>query len=298
MSYELYHHGIRGQHWGVRHGPPYPLKGGSAGKRDAKTYKKRVIAWRDIYNKRHIDKTISTKDTLTTLSFDKNRTTDTDMFYAAYDKWDKHEYNALLNKKVEQPIYDKDGNMIGTGKFYKFRINNNVNKDIKVASEDSGTDAFINLYKNNRDFYNFVTDPERMQKHFDKYITSSRKHVYDKYVKTLKKVQENPEIELKPKEAADLYRVFNYILPSDGGKNAGDAKDIATQRASIFKELKKNGYGAMLDTNDSIYGGFKSKAPVIVFDMESISLGDVARVSALDHRISELAFFGKKALGL
>lgn len=24
--YELYHHGIEGQRWGVRNGPPYPLK--------------------------------------------------------------------------------------------------------------------------------------------------------------------------------------------------------------------------------------------------------------------------------
>lgn len=29
---ELYHHGISGQKWGVRHGPPYPLKNGFASK--------------------------------------------------------------------------------------------------------------------------------------------------------------------------------------------------------------------------------------------------------------------------
>lgn len=27
MGNELYHHGIKGQQWGVRHGPPYPLDG-------------------------------------------------------------------------------------------------------------------------------------------------------------------------------------------------------------------------------------------------------------------------------
>ena len=26
MEYELYHHGIKGQQWGVRNGPPYPIE--------------------------------------------------------------------------------------------------------------------------------------------------------------------------------------------------------------------------------------------------------------------------------
>lgn len=30
--YELYHHGIEGQRWGVRNGPPYPLKRGKLSK--------------------------------------------------------------------------------------------------------------------------------------------------------------------------------------------------------------------------------------------------------------------------
>ena len=31
---ELYHHGVQGQKWGVRHGPPYPLKNGFASRRN------------------------------------------------------------------------------------------------------------------------------------------------------------------------------------------------------------------------------------------------------------------------
>jgi hypothetical protein len=37
---ELYHHGIKGQKWGVRHGPPYPLKSGGNNQQK----KKRLLA--------------------------------------------------------------------------------------------------------------------------------------------------------------------------------------------------------------------------------------------------------------
>jgi hypothetical protein len=37
---ELYHHGVDGQKWGVRHGPPYPLEG--AGKAAAQAAKNSV----------------------------------------------------------------------------------------------------------------------------------------------------------------------------------------------------------------------------------------------------------------
>ncbi len=93
------------------------------------------------------------------------------MFYATTDFFDKHQYNALFNKKVPQTVYDENENPIGTGYYMKYRIDNKLAKNIKVASEDSGAEVFRNLYNQDRDFYNFVTDDERMQSYFvsDKY---------------------------------------------------------------------------------------------------------------------------------
>jgi hypothetical protein len=78
----LKHHGILGQKWGVKNGPPYPLTGGNYDNRNALELKES----RRVKRKRHEDRTIEKGTKLVTLSVDPNRTKDADMFYAAYDK--------------------------------------------------------------------------------------------------------------------------------------------------------------------------------------------------------------------
>ena len=291
---ELYHHGILGQKWGHKNGPPYPLSGGDYSRSEIKAIYKAKKARNSIYNKKHFDSVIKRNDVLSTLSYDKNRTKNADMFYAAHDVFDKHQYNALFNKKVPQTYYDEKGNAIGTGMSYKFRINNQAKKNIKVASEDSGASAFLKLYASSRDFKNFVEDPKRMSALF---VNSKYKFKgYRDAREALERVRkENPP---KEDDLRTTYRMFNYVIPSDGSGDSRKANDIAKQRARLFAELEKEGYGALLDTNDAIYGAFKAKDPVIVFDMKSIVLNNIENVNITDKAISELAFLGRKALGL
>lgn len=292
---DLEHHGILGQKWGQRNGPPYPLKGGDYSKEEIRQVYKARRRDNSIYNKKHFDKVISTSDTLATLSYDKHRTENTDMFYAAYKKPDKHQYNALFNKKVPQTLYDENGEEIGTGMFYKYRINNTVKHDVKVASEDSAAKVFTDLFANNRDFYNFVTDPERMQSHF---VDSKYKFKgYREARKSLERIRD-PENKPTERDLRTVYRMFNYVIPSDGAGNARAGKDVAVQRQKFFNALKKAGYGACLDTNDAIYGGFKAQAPVIVFDMEQISLKNAERVTTGSKLFSDVVFSARKSLGL
>lgn len=291
---ELEHHGILGQKWGVKNGPPYPLSGGDYSARERNQIWVQRKNGNSIYNKKHFDGVITKKDVLSTLSYDKDRTKNADMFYAAYKPLDKHQYNALFNKKVKMPYYDDDGNEIGTGEFLKWRINNKVSGEVKVASEDSGAEAFRKLYSRDRDFYNFVTDASRMQNHFvdDKYKFKG----YREARSVLEKIREG-----KTPTDDDLqtaYRMFNYVIPSDGGGNVRAGNDVAKQRAKFFNELKKEGYGAVLDTNDAIYGGFKATAPVIVFDQSKVVLGDISRTTTTEKKVSALAFVGRKFLGL
>lgn len=292
---ELSHHGILNQKWGVRHGPPYPLGGGDYSASQRKAIRDKRKSGNSIYNKRHFDEVLKAdKTTLSTLSYDRDRTKDTDMFYATHNVLDKHQYNALFNRPIPQTIYDEKGNPIGTGNFMKYRIDNSIKKDIKVASEDSGAKVFMDLFKKDRDFYNFVMDESRMQDYFvkDKYKFKGYREVR----RVLEKMR-NPDYTPTSNELQIAYRMFNYVIPYDGAGDARKGKDVTTQRTKFFNALKEAGYGAVLDTNDAIYGGFKAKSPVIVFDMEQVVPKDVYRTKILDQKFSDLVLAGRKILG-
>lgn len=290
----LVHHGILNQKWGVRNGPPYPLHGGDYSPSEKKAIKGQRRKGNSIYNKKHFDEVLKAdKTTLSTLSYDENRTKNTDMFYATHDIWDKHQYNALFNRAVPKTLYDETGNPIGTGNYLKFRIDNSLKSDIKVASEDSGAKIFKDLYKKDRDFYNFVTDSTRMEDYFvkEKYKFKG----YQEVGEVLKKMRSN-NYNPTEKDVQTLYRMFNYVIPYDGQGNARKGNDVAKQRAKFFKELKQAGYGAVLDTNDAIYGGFKAKSPVIVFDMEQIIPKEVYQTTMSDKAVSDAALVLRKML--
>lgn len=293
----IMHHGILGQKWGKRNGPPYPLSGGRYSKAEKKAIYKQRNNKNSIYNKRHFDEVLKKNTTtLSTLSYNPDRTKDTDMFYATHTKLDKHYYNAFFNKPIDKVLYDEDGNEIGTGRCLKYRIDNSLKSDIKVASEDSAAEVFRKLYSKDRDFYNFVTDEKRMQSFFvsDKYGFKGYRESRDALVK----MRKDPDFVPSESDLQKVYRMFNYVLPYDGKGNKREAHDVLVQRSKFFNELKKSGYGAVLDTNDAIYGGFKARSPVIVFDMEQIIPKDVKMTTANSKRVSELVSIGRKVFHL
>lgn len=295
---ELYHHGILGQRWGKRNGPPYPLSGGNytPSEREAISEERKKKKY-SIYNKKHFDNVLSTDKTkLTTLNYNRDRTKNTDMFYAVYTKHDFNQYNAVFNKAIPREIYDDEGNSLGTGTYLKYRINNTLKKDMKVASEDTSADIFMKLYKKDRDFYNFVTDKNRMRDYFVK--EKYRFKGYREARKVLEKMEKDPSYIPTGDDLQVVYRMFNYVIPYDGAGDSRKGKDMQTQRAKFFKEMKEAGYGAVLDTNDAIYGGFKAEAPIIVFDMENIVPDSTYLTSTKSKRFSSIAYTGHRYLGI
>lgn len=282
----LAHHGILGQKWGQRNGPPYPLSGGDYSELEKKKiYKVRRVKPNSLYNKKHFDEVLSGGTKISTLSYDPYRTNKVDMFYATHTKLDQHMYNSLFNR----PISDEEGK-----KVLKFKITNTLKKNVKVASEDSGAEAFRSLYKSDRDFYNFVTDPNRMQSLF---VTSKYKfRGYRQSRDALNALREGKKIDAN--DLQKIYRMFNYVIPSDGSGDKRKAKDVLKQRDKFFDLLKNSGYSAVLDTNDAIYGSFKARSPIIVFDMDAIVLDNIKRTNMLDKNVSNLVMVGRKVLGV
>lgn len=216
---ELRHHGILGQKWGVRNGPPYPLSGGDYTPSQRKAISNKRKSGNSIYNKKHFDEVLKVdKTTLSTLSYDKDR-----------------------------------------------------------------------------DFYNFVTDRERMQGYFvnDKYKFKG----YREAAAVLGKMRE-PDYKPTSDDLQTVYRMFNYVIPYDGQGDSRKGRDMYNQRTKFFHACKEAGYGAVLDTNDAIYGGFKAKSPIIVFDMEQVVPKDVYRTNLTDQKFSTLVLVGRKLLGL
>lgn len=281
----LAHHGIRGQKWGVKNGPPYPLKGGDYSKSEVQEIYEARKSKNSIYNKKHFDAVLQADKTkLRTLSYDKDRTKNTDMFYAATNMLDKAQYDTLFNGAIITKAKDENGKTIGSSIFCKYAIDNKLAKDVKVASEDSGARIFGDLYKNNRDFYNFVTDDNRLSSYFDK--SKYKYKGYKEAKESLDKAKSgNP---ISESDIRKIYRMFNYSIPYDGRGNANAAKDMSRQRARFFKEAKKAGYGALLDINDAIYGRFKARQPVIMFDMEALVPDKVRRTIVAEKALTGL----------
>ena len=253
MNDELYHHGIRGQKWGVRNGPPYPLKG--------------TQFHGHYHDKKRKDENYKGKK-LQTLSYDPNRTKGAKFFYASSGRGDNSYYAKLFNKPIEE----------AGKKVRKYRILNSVSKDMKLAGEDTCVHIFNDMLKNNRDFSNFVRDPNRMRKLFvdDKYKFKS----YRETRSVLEKLDKGGEINAD--EAGKLYRMFNYVIPSDGGGDPKAYKDLQNQVDKFFKKLTDAGYDALADTNDRYYGAFKRSTPMIIINQEALIPEDVKRTNILN----------------
>ena len=291
----LAHHGILGQRWGTRNGPPYPLKGGSYTRTEQEAIKEARKKKYSRYNKQHYDDVLEKGTVLKTLSYDPDRTSKGDMFFASHTKADIDHYKEFFDKKAPQTLYDEHGNAIGTGNFYKYSIQNAAAKDIKVASEDSGANAFRKLYENDRDFYNFVTDPNRLRQRFEDGIHRISPG-YAKARKAMDKMQD-PDYVPTDKDLHDAYRIFNHAIPSDGGGNARHAKDVATQRAKFFKQLQKDGYDAVLDTNDALYNSVQAQSPVIVFNMDAVIPQGAYRTTMAEVYKSKAFTAGRRIFG-
>lgn len=192
------------------------------------------------------------------LSFDTDRMrtarlwrSNGDMMYASHTPRDNVKYMAY---------YATNPKAILEGKVppLKYRLTGSMAENVKVASEKSGAAVFSELFRTNDGFRDFVTDPSKMREY---YVSRVPKQFsgYKEALKALDRVSRssNPS----ENDLRLVYRLFNYTIPHE---------ESVKVRGMFFSALKRAGYGALLDTNDALYGGFHSDSPVIIFDMEKV----------------------------
>lgn len=137
-----------------------------------------------------------------------------------------------------------------------------VDKDVKVAGNKTGLKTFEELYKNNGDFRRQVTTSMPLAKrnvHGRNFANGNMKKMYENFNTNL------------------IYR-----------------ESPAVQQ--FYDELSKKGYGAVKDINDMKFSGYKAKNPLIFFNSKnSVSVRSVREMTS-DEANKALLKAGKREL--
>lgn len=267
MEYELYHHGIKGQRWGVRR---YQNKDGSltpAGK------------------KRYDDSNGSSKPK----RYDK-----------LYSKYKSSGYSDQEAARLAKGQIKTERVLIGIGAVaaataiaygtYKL-TNDRMDKFISpkqmmqtVHKEDAATrlaegNPFYATYKKadhtiyaSKVFSHFGADSKVTQFYTDDGVKVASRHTGRKVLDDMLKSNDElrkyamEDLKLAGKNPKTRYDIFNQKLVfRTGGKDGIDHDKFHNM---FYDELRKRGYGAVIDVNDSKIEGFTFK-PVIVFDKQA-----------------------------
>ena len=293
---ELYHHGIKGQKWGVRR---YQYADGTytpAGKKHIKnnnlTPIKRISftlsmkvselanrAKTQITGKQYVDTYLKKGTTFARIQSSKEF--EKFAFYATYKKHDMDEYMGLFGKNLisraskaaEQA--EKAANASGSQKDLEFakEARNYANsvkvyqlkldtiKKLKVPSDENASYITANLLKE-KDF----------KKNVEASIADSKEKMRRPTQQLLFKQAQNAlgkdPSKLTNSEKVAVYKALNLSLTNH------NQQEVAAQNR-FYSELKRKGYNALLDYNDKEYSSYHAKRPMIVFDVDSVKLQSV-----------------------
>ena len=281
----IYHHGIKGQKWGIRR---YQNEDGSLTPAGQKRYGKLVARY----------KKAGMSDEEITAALQKRRKIETAVkvgvgaiavgtaAYLAY----KHlggkyidrtiKAGTKMNTLTQHPEYLEQGHffvsqgrhdndrylgLFGKGGMFgntmKQRVVNEAAKDIKIASEKNQVEAFKKLLKNDN---NFAEDIVKNMGQLSPQDRELRRGIQIKGDQILRKLRQGSikVSDLSDKQIKELHSLFDL--------NMVDHESIAGSQKKYFDELRSRGYGGKVDLNDSNYGGFFTKSAAILFDNKNL----------------------------
>lgn len=261
---ELYHHGVKGQRWGIRR---YQNPDGSLTAEGKKRYgtvenfekaqkKKKIamgiaigagttVAAAAAYLAAHKYIIENVDYTMKNSTLWRSGVDDVDpkpgRAYVTNNFFDKTIYQTWVNNKVRNTPLDI--------KTFKYKSDN-----IKVASNKTAKKYFEDLYNNDSEFRETV---EKRMREFR--IANFAGELINLTPK------QREQFAGSKRDKNKLYNAFNFLaVDSDPDMKAAFNK--------YYDSLKKDGYGAIHDINDTKLSGFNSKGAKIVFDMDKAKL--------------------------
>lgn len=301
MNNELYHHGVKGQKWGVRR---YQFADGSYTPAGIKRYQngKNVTRYKRIEStmsmrvselnksiktaitgKQYVDTYLSKGTTFSRIQTSKEF--ENFAFYATYKKQDSNKYMGLFGNNLtrrasaEARAAEKKANTSGNEldianakalrqksdnmKVYQLKIT--ATNKLKVPSDENAGHITANLL-NKKEFKKNVQ--ASIQDSKEKMKRPTQQLLFKQAEKALNK---DPN-KLTSSEKIAIYKALNLSLTNH------NPQEIAAQDR-FYSELKKKGYNALLDYNDKEYSSYHAKRPMIVFDTESVKLQSVTETN-------------------
>ena len=283
------------------------------------------------YTKTH-DLNVKAGTAMNTLSFDNTRMKQVkdakDLSSAAFftnaNKDDYRFYQYMFNPEIKQ----------GNRTVLKYNAKNIALRDLKMASEKTSANEFIKMYKSDKTFREYVTNPELMNTTmFDK---QRKMKTYANALNTTARIRSRKNLEASDKELRDIYKLYNLHLGAAPGTNNVFSKSVSKEAAEnyiksknksghvyklisnddgtfnvqnetltnymtkyrneYFGRLKKRGYSGLLDTNDALYGRYHANNPFIVFDNSSFVTKSNKRVKMSEKKFATAWTIGRYAL--
>lgn len=207
----------------------------------------------------YCDKIIKSGVTIQNINANENETFKSRAFYGALDKFDKNAYANLYPAEKRDSVEMENAL---NGKLHSgvdiFNNQIKVNSNLKRASVNNAQKIFYKKMDSDENFRKNVFKTLRSTQYVD---ISAEKDYTD-----------------KGKHSRKLYDRFNQALATPEMQKSGLHNEF-------YNELKKNGYGAILDINDTRYSGYAAigaKNPTIFFDNDKLDKISKTKISDID----------------